>query len=132
MEVETCRAGQPIYAFATQNGEVQLRPCSRKATWIRSDAVLASHKAAANRTIPPTAKPTAAAASPSVSKQQVPAEAAPAKQDEVQKAKKKKKHKEGKHKDRDTEKTGKVCNACENCVTCSEGICICCSHLSVV
>jgi hypothetical protein len=56
VEVEACKPGQPIYVFAMHSGQVQMQTCSRRATWIHSQAVLASHEQAAQPLATPTAR----------------------------------------------------------------------------
>ena len=56
VEVEACKPGQPIYVFAMHSGQVQMQTCSRRATWIHSQAVLASHEEAAQPLATPTAR----------------------------------------------------------------------------
>lgn len=105
VELDTCPAGQPIYAFTLHGGRAQLQACSRRATWIRSEAVLATHGAAHK----PKAKQRPAAAEPAA--KQTPTAAVPVQQGQTQKVKK---HKAPKDKDRKKEKT-KVRRQCNFC-----------------
>lgn len=95
VELDTCPAGQPVYAFTLHGGRAQLQSCGRRATWIRSEAVLASHEAA-NK---PKAKQKPAAAEPAA--KQTPTAAVPVQQGQAQKVKK---HKARKDKDKKKEK----------------------------
>ncbi len=103
-----------MYAFSPQ-GDFQLQPCTRRATVIRSEAVLASFAARANR-------PLRSKLLQQQQQQQLAAPAAPVRQGNIEKVKK---HKQRKDKERTKEKKDKVsCRDCqERCLHVALALC---------